>query len=89
MLFHDRRLPHIEHRVPFLAAGPSGLAVIAVLPSGPYLIMTPIGVKAGEDELTSGWLPARLWESRYLLQQRAWADIGRPRGVSAWGAARA
>lgn len=69
VLLHDRRLPHSEHRVPFLVVGPGGIAVIAILPAGPYLIMTPTGVKAGEDELTSGWLPARIWESRYLLQQ--------------------
>lgn len=47
--------------------------MIAILPAGPYLILTPTGVKAGEDELTSGWLPARIWESRYLLQQPAGA----------------
>jgi len=59
--------------VPFLAVGPGGIAVIAVLPAGPYLILVPTGVKAGEDELTSGWLPARVWESHYLLQQLAGA----------------
>lgn len=71
VLFHDRRLPHSEHRVPFLAAGPGGIALIAVLPAGPYLILAPTGVRAGEDELTLGWLPARVWESRYLMQQLA------------------
>jgi hypothetical protein len=69
VLFHDRRLPHSEHRVPFIAVGPAGVALIAILPAGPYLILTPAGVKAGEDELTSGWLPARIWESRYLMRQ--------------------
>lgn len=69
VLLHDRRLPHSEHRVPFLVVGPGGIAVVAILPSGPYLIMTPTGVRAGEDELTSGWLPTRIWEARYLLQQ--------------------
>jgi hypothetical protein len=69
VLFHDRRLPHSEHRVPFLAVGPAGVALIGVVPAGPYLILTPTGVKAGDDELTSGWLPARLWEARYLMRQ--------------------
>ena len=57
VLYHDRRLPHSEHRVPFIAVGPAGVALIAILPAGPYLILTPAGVKAGEDELSSGWLP--------------------------------
>ena len=69
VLYHDRRLPHSEHRVPFIAVGPAGVALIAILPAGPYLILTPAGVKAGEDELSSGWLPARIWESRYLMRQ--------------------
>ena len=69
VLYHDRRLPHSEHRVPFIAVGPAGVALIAILPAGPYLILTPAGVKAGDDELSSGWLPARIWESRYLMRQ--------------------
>jgi len=69
VLFHDRLLPHTEHRVPFLAVGPSGVALVAVLPPGPYLILAPTGVRAGDDELVAGWLPARMWEGRYLLQQ--------------------
>lgn len=69
VLLHDRLLPHTEHRVPFLAVGPSGVALVAVLPPGPYLILAPYGLRAGEDELVSGWLPTRMWEGRYLLQQ--------------------
>lgn len=69
VLLHDRRLPHSEHRVPFVAIGPAGIAVIAIVPAGPYLILTPSGVKAGGDELAYGWLPARVWEARYLMRQ--------------------
>jgi hypothetical protein len=69
VLLHDRRLPHSEHRVPFVAVGPAGVALIAILPAGPYLILNPVGIKAGDDELSSGWLPARIWESRYLMRQ--------------------
>jgi len=69
MLLHDRRLPGSEHRVPFIAVGPAGVALIAIVPAGPYLILAPSGVKAGEDELAFGWLPARVWEARYLMRQ--------------------
>lgn len=69
VVLHDRLLPQTEHRVPFLAVGPSGVALIAVLPPGPYLILKPTGVMAGDDELGSAWVPARMWELRYLLQQ--------------------
>jgi hypothetical protein len=68
VLLHDRRLPLSEHRVPFIAVGPAGIALISVLPAGPYLILSPSGVKAGEDELAYGWLPARIWEARYLMR---------------------
>ena len=68
VLLHDRRLPHSEHRVPFIAVGPAGIALISILPAGPYLILVPGGVKAGEDELAFGWLPARVWEARYLMR---------------------
>ena len=71
VLLHDRRLPHSEHRVPFLAVGPAGIVVIALLPAGPYLILTPGGVRAGDDELASGWIPARVWEARFLMRQLA------------------
>lgn len=68
VLLHDRLLPHTGHRVPFLAVGPSGVAVVAVLPAGPYLILDPYGLRAGDDELVAGWLPTRMWEGQYLLQ---------------------
>lgn len=74
VLLHDRRLPLSEHRVPFIAVGPAGIAVISILPAGPYLILTPTGVKAGEDELAYGWLPARIWEARYLM--RTLSNVG-------------
>lgn len=69
VLLHDRRLPNSEHRVPFIAVGPAGVALVSVLPAGPYLILAPGGVKAGDDELAYGWLPARIWEARYLMRQ--------------------
>lgn len=69
VVLHDRRLPCSEHRVPFIAVGPAGVALVSVLPPGPYLILEGGGVKAGDDELTDGWLPARIWEARYLVRQ--------------------
>lgn len=69
VLLHDRRLPQTEHRVPFLAVGPGGIAVIAILPAGPYRVLTPVGLVAGDDELGSAWLPARIWEARFLMRR--------------------
>lgn len=43
VLLHDRLLPGTEEQAPFFAVGPPGLALVAVLPPGPYLILTPPG----------------------------------------------
>ncbi len=68
VLLHDRRLPNTEHRVPFLCVGPAGVVVVSMLPPGPYLILEPAGVRAGESELAFGWMPTRIWEVRYLVE---------------------
>ena len=73
VLLHDRRLPHSEHRVPFVAVGPGGVALITIVPAGPYQALDG-AVKAGSDELTSGWLPARVWEASYLM--RCLSNVG-------------
>lgn len=82
VLLHDRRLPHTEHRVPFLAAGPGGLAIISMLPPGPYQVLQPTGVLAGDDELTHGWMLTRLWETRHLVRELAGHGISQGVGFA-------
>ncbi|HEY5848707.1 MAG TPA: hypothetical protein VIT42_18145 [Microlunatus sp.] len=69
VLFHDRRLSARRASGVVHRRWSGGNSVDRDLPAGPYLILAPSGVKAGEDELAYGWLPARVWEARYLMRQ--------------------
>ena len=68
VLLHDRLLPGTEHRLPFVAVGPAGVAVLTILPRGPYMDFREQGFMAADEELTAAWLPTRLWEARLLLE---------------------
>lgn len=67
VVLHDRLLPGTEHRVAFLAVGPAGVAILTLVPRGPYLVSSD-GLRAGEEELTASWLPTRTWETRSVLE---------------------
>ncbi len=68
VLLHDRLLPGTEHRLSFVAVGPAGVAVLTILPRGPYMDFRDQGFMAADEELTAAWLPTRLWEARLLLE---------------------